>query len=723
MSDSAQEPASAPAPPRPVILGAVHDHIPASMKADPRWIVWRLTLRDERWTKVPFRADTRKEASSTDHRTWGSFSSAWEAYCNGDFDGVGFVLGDGWAGVDIDKCIVAVGEHAGHISSEASAIIAELDSYAEISPSGLGVKVFVRGILPAGRRRIGAIELYDSGRYFTVTGRRIGNVAEPSERSEQLASIHARIFGPSSIAGGTVSRPTRAGVEGSDSDLLDLAFAATNASKFRCLWEGEYAAGGYSSRSEADLALCSMLAFWCGPDESRIDRMFRQSGLYRDKWNSDYYRNRTIALALANRTDFYKAEVPITPQPICGWKKASGSEEGGLSVAEGTATVGVSDTSATPAVHPDPVQSAIVARPAPVAGMPRFRYYSEVKMEKITWLWDQRLPAGKLVLLAGNPGVGKSFLTCDMAARVSSGRAWPCEAHGREPRDVIMLNAEDKPEDTVGPRLFAAGADLSRVVTVDAVTTVEKGREGERLFSIADDIASLAYVCRQCKNPGLVVIDPVTAYMGAVDGNSNVEVRAVLAQLSAFATEFNVTVLAVTHMNKRMDSQAIYRTIGSIAFTAAARTVHFVVKDQGDQKRRLFLPAKNNVGEDAGGLAYTIASTDEGAAALEWEPAAITMTLDEAMAPGDGGRPPEELKAAETFLREMLANGPKASADVDDAAKEHGLSKRTVKRARQAIGVKCFKANFGGGWMLRLAEDGSASHATNGLASDHGIPY
>jgi primase-polymerase (primpol)-like protein len=225
--------------------------------------------------------------------------------------GVGFMFhpDDGLAGADLDGCR---DPETGRIESWALEIVEELDSYTEASPTGTGLKMFVRGELPPGRRRKGPIEMYDRGRFFTTTGHRLADVpATVNDRQEELTQLHRRVFGPEKAARtGSSTDKTAAGMSLSDSELIDYAMRAANGEKFARLWAGDttrYASPANEGRSEADLALCSLLAFWCGPDEERIDRLFRQSGLYRQKWERAGYRALTLAVAL-DREEFWGGE-------------------------------------------------------------------------------------------------------------------------------------------------------------------------------------------------------------------------------------------------------------------------------------------------------------------------------------------------------------------------------------------------------------------------------
>jgi putative DNA primase/helicase len=216
---------------------------------------------------------------------------------------------DGLAGVDLDGCR---NPHTGRFEPWVLEIVGELDSYAETSPSGTGVKIFVRGELPPGRRRRGSIEMYDRGRFFTTTGHRL-EIAPTTinGRQEELVRLHRQVFGPEKTS--HTKRPrghAAAGMSLSDSELIDRAMRAANGEKFSRLWAGDtrqYATAGNDGHSEADLALCSLLAFWCGPDEDRIDNLFRQSGLYRQKWERADYRELTLAVAL-DRDEFWSGK-------------------------------------------------------------------------------------------------------------------------------------------------------------------------------------------------------------------------------------------------------------------------------------------------------------------------------------------------------------------------------------------------------------------------------
>jgi putative DNA primase/helicase len=272
-----------------------------------QWLCWRSEERDGKPTKVPYSPRTGQRAQSTAPETWGGYNEAVKAYEEHGYDGIGFVFTpeDDLCGVDLDKC---VDPETGEIEEWAQEVIEELDSYTEISPSGTGVHVLVNATLPEGRNRKGRFEAYDRGRYFTVTGKHLAGTPQTVERrQEELGSVVRGVFGEESTNGHTmpVAASERLDNGLSDSEVIQKALAASNGARFSRLWNGD--TGGYGSHSEADLALCGMLAFWTGGDASRIDSLFRQSGLYRTKWERKDYRNRTITEALSGKTEFYKA--------------------------------------------------------------------------------------------------------------------------------------------------------------------------------------------------------------------------------------------------------------------------------------------------------------------------------------------------------------------------------------------------------------------------------
>ena len=292
----------------PVVVG----NIPPELKERDQWAAWRWECRDDKWTKPPLNPSTGYYARNNDPDTWGSFDEALWRMRRDRLPGIGFMFhpDDGLAGVDLDDCR---NPRTGEIEEWATEILEGLGSYTEVSPSERGLKVFVYGALPLGRRRKGNIEMYDRGRFFTTTGHRLSwTPSSVKDRYEELTALHYQVFGePADRSAGGKKDDHKGTPNGlSDDELVNRAMRAVNGEKFAKLWAGDtsdYRTAGNEGRSEADLALCSLLAFWCGPDAGRIDHLFRQSGLYRKKWERADYRVLTLALAL-DREEFWNGD-------------------------------------------------------------------------------------------------------------------------------------------------------------------------------------------------------------------------------------------------------------------------------------------------------------------------------------------------------------------------------------------------------------------------------
>ena len=341
-------------------------------------------------------------------------------------------------------------------------------------------------------------------------------------------------------------------------------------------------------------------------------------------------------------------------------------------------------------------------------GRPVVLQCSDVQPEPIEWLWPGRFALGKLSLIAGDPGLGKSLISLDMAARLSTGYSWPDTSEPVVPGSVVMLSAEDDPADTIRPRLDAAGADPSKIHLLTAVGTIDEsnGKRTERTFSLERDITALDQVVGSIPDCRLVVIDPISAYLGKTDSHKNSDIRGLLAPLAALAQKHRIAVLVVTHLNKS-SGPAMYRSMGSLAFVAAARMVWAVVKDNEDPTTRLVLPIKCNIAPDVSGLRYSVVD-NEGAPCVAWSADPVNVDVDEIMAAGADREAQTERDEAKDFLRTVLADGPVASKDIKaEASSNGGPSWATIRRAQGDLGITPYREGFGKGatWMWALTED------------------
>lgn len=299
------------APPKPTPAPVNADAIPTQLRDRARWVAWRYEWDAKRgeWTKVPHRVDGRGMASSTNPDTWGTFEDALDAYQAGAWDGIGFVVGDGIAGGDVDDCR---DPDTGELSEAARDIITTANTYAEVSPSGAGLRYFAFGTLPPKGRKRGPFEVYDGdgGRYLTVTGHHVEGTPDTlHERTDELATIHARYIAPQGRRERPRTQPRGVGVQHEDQHVLEAMWRSDNGPKIRRLWDGDmsdhvHRDTGEPDHSAADLALASHLAWWTNysPD-GQADRLFRASGLMRPKWDEKHYADGTTygqhTLALA----------------------------------------------------------------------------------------------------------------------------------------------------------------------------------------------------------------------------------------------------------------------------------------------------------------------------------------------------------------------------------------------------------------------------------------
>lgn len=329
----------------------------------------------------------------------------------------------------------------------------------------------------------------------------------------------------------------------------------------------------------------------------------------------------------------------------------------------------------------------------------------DVKQRLVQWLWPGRVPLGKLTLLAGDPGMGKSYLTLDLAMRVSTGAPFPGESSTTKhpPADVLLLSAEDDPCDTIAPRLRRMGAALDRIKVLDRVHADEsqEGEEGGggdgRFLRLDEDVALIdeALGGMQAK---LVVVDPISSYMGAVDSHRNTDVRRVLSELADVAARRNVAIVAVTHLTKETGGRAIYRTTGSLAFAAAARSVLLVQRHTVDAEKRVVIPLKANLAsheQQEIAHVYRIATSGK----VEWEREGVRMgreQMAEALNGSESCASSSVSDAMQWLGEKLFGKPPEPAAALIEKATKDGISRRTLFRAKGRLGVVTVRE--GGRW-------------------------
>jgi hypothetical protein len=299
------------------------------------------------------------------------------------------------------------------------------------------------------------------------------------------------------------------------------------------------------------------------------------------------------------------------------------------------------------------------------------------------WLWPGRLAVGKLAMFDGDPGRGKSLITLDLCARITTGRAMPDGTGAAPSANVIIIQGEDFPDDTVLPRLQGLGADIARVMVFRRNLFVKR-----RPFSLPSG-AKLLDRALAMNRPRLLVVDPIMAFLDRdVQSSSDQGVRRALSCLALSADKYACACVLVRHMNKRGTGRSIYRGGGSIAFNAACRSSWLFDADPADPARQIMAQIKNNLAPPQQSLAYRIHNAPGAQPTLEWL-GPVSVSADDLLARA-GRKPPKPLafdRACE-FLPALLDNGPLPTQQIWQAARAQGLQRRTVQSAREFLGIR-----------------------------------
>jgi len=322
---------------------------------------------------------------------------------------------------------------------------------------------------------------------------------------------------------------------------------------------------------------------------------------------------------------------------------------------------------------------------------------SDVEPEKVNWLWPARLPAGKLVILDGDPGVGKSTLAVDIAARVSTGRGWP--DGGTCPTGaVLILSAEDGLADTIRPRLDAAAGDPTRVHALTEIRYVGEDGQLRARPPTLSDVDELEEAIRRT-GALLVVVDVLMAFLpGGVDSHRDSDVRSVLHRLAALAERTGCVILLLRHLNKSSGGSPLYRGGGSIAFIGAARSALLAAVDPEDDSRRVLAVTKANLSAMPPALGYRLVdSAENGCARVDWLGPTGHSAGDLLRRVDDDDETAGPRDQAVDWLGEVLADGPLPAREVKALARSAGISDRTLDRARQRAQIVTERSGFGRG--------------------------
>jgi putative DNA primase/helicase len=634
-------------------------NIPEELKSHNSWVGWvwaqKKNSRGEmKWTKPPYDLKSDGElrhAAANDPTTWASFEVA-ETDCsafNPRFDGIGLVLPAGMGGLDFDGVV-----HEEQVEPFVLEILKHCGNpYAEFTPSGGGVRAFINApTLPADKKRKFSgkkegVDKYGAEIYFG---------AEPG----RYLTVTANKLPDS---GDGLTTPL-------DIDLVHFLVSQIGNEKLKSLWMGDLSEYN-NDQSAADLALLNILKRLFNSDAQKMERYFSASLLgQREKWTQrEDYRKRTIARALDGET------------------VADTSNESGAP--------------ATRAKSSKPADQGFTSRL--ISGTA-----DQITLKRVVWLWLNRF-AQKLNLLVGNPDQGKGLITQYVVACLTTGRDWFGCKNTLPPSEALVMANEDDWNDTIAPRLVAAGADMSKVHWIKIEDTFQGKKAEERDLQLDRDAARLEEFLTDHPAVRLVVVDPISNYLGNVKMIDEQSVRAkILMPIKSIASRKEVAVIAVMHMNKKIELDAIYRTGGALAFTGVARMAWLVApapnnEDGTKSDELLMVKIKGNiVSRDLKGLSFKIVVRSvmiEGVSTptpyIAWVGEVDNEANDltgRASATHEAHRKAEQLPAAERWLFEYLKDGAKPLSDIENDGKAlHGFTAKTIQRARDAAGIITFK--------------------------------
>jgi hypothetical protein len=452
-------------------------NVPQELKDLDHWVVWRYETRGGKPTKMPYTPNTGWKADTSDPKTWGQYTPALEARVK--FSGVGCVIAVPYVGIDLDKCRNPT---TGEIEDWAMEIVREVNSYTELSPTGTGLHIWVRGILPSGKRRAGRVEMYDESRYFTVTGEHLAGTPLTIENRD-LTSLHSRIesLDPRN------KKPAQSVTSYASSSLKHSELMAGR-------WKGLY-----PSQSEADLALCILLARKHGCDAEEIDSEFRNSGLYREKWDRGDYRNQTIRMAID-----------------------SVSNSRGLQRPE--------------------IAQAVAVSPSVADWRSSFKSYSELEQGENEFLIKGFLPTG-ITFIGGHPGSGKTWLALSIAKALATGQKFLGHYEVSSATPVLYLIPE------AGERAFRSRLEKIKLTTLGDSFLCRTLKDKPPKLDDPNLIGAI-----QALKP-VVILDTAIRFSTAESENSATDNRQLTNGILSLIREGAKGVIGIHHATKSSASQ------------------------------------------------------------------------------------------------------------------------------------------------------------------------
>lgn len=555
------------------------EEIPENLKKNGLFCVWRGETRNGKQAKAPYNPMTGAKAQCNNPETFSTYEVATMAA--EDYDGIGVGIFGDLVAIDLDHCLNDNG-----MESWAADIVRKMHTYTEISPSGKGLRLYCRVTLPfvydrqryyINRRldsQTGAgIEVYVAGvtnKYATITGDVLPVPYDTSNlepRNRELCEVLEKYM----VRSSAVSHASDGGWQGkaavsiNDETLLEKACRAKNGDAFERLWRGDWERD-YPSHSHADLALCGRLAYWTGCNATQMDRLFRQSGLYRsDKWDrrsgGSTYGADTIQQAIAGCQRVYEGPKEggypmegLEPPPFNGRQEPISPQE---------------------EVTPPSVEDKIIR-----AGKLTMIRASDVAYEEPHWIIKPYLQAGKGTLIQGNNGAGKTSFLCGLVAHISTGEPFLGISVDAPGNAVICTVEDDQP--VLRGRIEESGGNLDRCLFIN---------ETSGLTITSPDLEKAIQVV----SAKLLVFDPLQAFLGPIDMNRANETRPVLAALFEMCKRNDCACAIIAHTGKSSDEKSVVnRSLGSVDIPASMRSIIHVIENPEDEEEHIAFHVKSS---------------------------------------------------------------------------------------------------------------------------------
>jgi len=320
----------------------------------------------------------------------------------------------------------------------------------------------------------------------------------------------------------------------------------------------------------------------------------------------------------------------------------------------------------------------------------------DIQTTRINWLWENRIAKGKVTMFAGEGGKGKSTVLAYLTSLITRGASFPVDNSAMSRGKVVILSAEDGEGDTIKPRLCASNAELDKVFVLRG--TEEYDSRGNVVYSpvtLDTDISRIDDVLTEIGGVVLLIIDPITAYLGKIKDHNNSEVRMLISRLTMIAEKHQLAIILNTHLSKAAEGSkrsAAARITGSIAYVNAARAVYLFAEDPDNPgEKRVIIPVKNNIGKDSDGYRYAVkqCTIDDGIVAnyVEFDSELVTDRADDIVA-GEGANSKAKKVEAEEFLIDILKYGSVSASEILKKGNEQGFSNATLYRVKKDLNIK-----------------------------------